>query len=208
MIFTDINFFAEEFKQYNPTYVFPMFIFIPQLIGQLLTLKFVNLIPFKCGVIGIACFRMTLACSLPFMVHYLVLAGMESFAWYLTLFLLVFHSIFSVMINMLMSGFIAQFPEGDTNFMALFMVGTACNPIIVLLIQIFVLLVMDANAVFTTGIFYFLTCACVLFGMMMIFIFIVLKHPIIIDMLQAKANDKKIKEIASKGSDNASIKSL
>jgi len=192
MIFTDINFFMQEFKDYNPSYVFPMFIFIPQLIGQLMALKFVNQIPFKCGVVSIACFRMVLACTLPFMIHYLVLAGLEKLAWYLTLFLLVFHSIFSVMINMLITGFIAQFPEGDTNFMALLMVGTACNPIIVLLIQIFVLLVMNANAVFTTGIFYFLTCASVLFGMMCIFLFVVLPHPIIVEMLVAKTNTEKL----------------
>jgi len=51
---------------------------------------------------------------------------------------------------------------------------------------------MNANAVFTTGIFYFLTCASVLFGMMCIFLFVVLPHPIIVEMLVAKTNTDKL----------------
>ena len=42
MIFTDMNFFVVEFPEYNPAYCFPMFMFIPQTIGQIFTFKYVN----------------------------------------------------------------------------------------------------------------------------------------------------------------------
>jgi len=134
MIFTDINFFIYEFPDHNPAYSFPMFMFIPQLVGQILTFKFVNQIPFKCGVISIGIFRMCMAFVMPFMINGLVSTGHSDIAWYLTLGLMVTHSLFSVMINTLQTGFIAQFPETNTSFMSLYMVGQVTNAIIVLLI--------------------------------------------------------------------------
>ena len=68
-------------------------------------------------------FRIGMALVMPFMVHGLVASGHVYLAWYLTLLMMVAQGLFSVMVNTLLTGFIAQFSESDTSFMSLFMVG-------------------------------------------------------------------------------------
>ena len=66
---------------------------------------------------------MVMALAMPFMVHGLVASGQVHLAWYLTLALMVAQALFSVMINTLLTGFIAQLSGSNTSFMSLFMVG-------------------------------------------------------------------------------------
>ena len=42
MLFTNMTFFQHEFPGRNPEFAFPLVLVIPQVVGQLLSIKFVN----------------------------------------------------------------------------------------------------------------------------------------------------------------------
>jgi len=149
---------------------------------------------------------MCMALVMPFMINGLVSTGYVNIAWYLTLGLMVTHSLFSVLINTLQTGFIAQFPETDTNFMSLYMVGQVTNSIVVLLIQVFVLLAMNANDLYTTTIVYFMAVVAIIFSILMTFIFVVLRHPIVKDMLEKKQKTDELKKSQDKNTLRESVK--
>jgi Na+/melibiose symporter-like transporter len=90
--------------------------------------------------------------------------------------------------------------------MSLYMVGQVTNSIVVLLIQVFVLLAMNANDLYTTTIVYFMAVVAIIFSILMTFIFVVLRHPIVKDMLEKKQKTDELKKSQDKNTLRESVK--
>lgn len=56
ILFTNMTFFQLMFPTKSPEFVFPLVIVIPQVVGQILSIKYVNQLPFKCGESGLISF--------------------------------------------------------------------------------------------------------------------------------------------------------
>ena len=78
--------------------------------------------------------NMIISYSMPFMVHLLSAAGYNDMAWIIVLVELTVFAVYSAMVNALLTGFYAQFPEKKTGFVAMFFAGAATNALIVLVI--------------------------------------------------------------------------
>jgi len=159
-----------EFPDKNAEFVIPVALFMPQIVGQLLSIKYINSLPFECSVITMTLINMFISYSMPFMVHLLSQAGYNDLAWKLVLAELVVFAVYSAIVNALLTGFYAQFPEKKTGFVGMFFAGAATNALIVLMIQVVVLLAMNANDTYRTSIAYFVTAGAIITSCVFAFI--------------------------------------
>lgn len=102
-----MNFFVYEFPDRNPEFVLPVLLFVPQVIGQIIGIKWVNKIPIKCGITSMTIVKLVMAIILPILVNVLVSSGDSYLAWIITLFVMAFFSLYSAMVNALITGFIS-----------------------------------------------------------------------------------------------------
>jgi hypothetical protein len=71
--------------------------------------------------------------------------GKTEWAWWIISIMLATFVFYSVPVKLLMFGFVSSFDESQTNFMSLFMLGTASCGVVVMAIQVALLLTMDSS---------------------------------------------------------------
>jgi len=177
-IFTDINFFATYFPNYNVEFMLPLMLTVPQVVGQLLAIKYVKKMPLKCSVVGLMSFAALLAILLPVLIKLLCTNGKETLAWCLTVIITIYFGLFMAITNSALTGFVSLFPEDKTHLMSIFMLGCSLNSLLVLALQIVTLLCFETTdkGIFGQSMLYFGVTALILIVTAGVFL-LTLRHP-------------------------------
>jgi hypothetical protein len=109
ILFTNMTFFQLMFPTKSPEFTFPLVIVIPQVVGQIMSIKYVNQLPFKCGESGLIIFQVCLALILPFSAHLCseAMYNKPELGWYIVNISLGAFMFYSVMVKLLMFGFVS-----------------------------------------------------------------------------------------------------
>ena len=151
-VFTDLDFFVEYLPNRNVVFLIPLILNVPQVIGQLIAIKYLASLPVKETVLTITLFAAIVSLSLPGIM-------LSDLKFILTMLAITYFGLFLAVINSAIIGYVSSIPSKKS--MSTYMVGCSVNAWIIIIVQVICILTLP-NKIWVSSMIYFSATALIL----------------------------------------------